>query len=53
VGAVATIGAILVAAPIGLAFDGTPRPVALGVGLCAAGAYGLLRLLRDPAPASA
>ena len=51
IGCVATVGAILVAAPIGLAFDGTPRPVALGVGLCAAGAFGLLQLLRDPAPA--
>lgn len=53
VGAVATVGAIGLAVPIGLAFDGTPRPVTLGVGLCAAGAFALLTLLRNPAPARA
>ena len=53
IGAVATIGAVLIAGPIGLAFDGTPRPVALGVGLCAAGAFGLMLTLKDPAPARA
>ena len=53
IGAVATVGAVAIAAPLGLAFDGTPLPVALGVGACAAAAFGLLQLLRDPAPARA
>ncbi len=38
VSAVATIGALLVAVPLGLAFDGTPRPLAMGVlGMAALG----------------
>ena len=53
IGAVATVGAVVIAAPLGLAFDGTPLPVTLGVGACAGGAFGLLHLLRDPAPARA
>lgn len=31
IGAAATIGAVAIAAPLGLAFDGTPRPLVLGV----------------------
>lgn len=31
IGGVSTVGAMLFAVPIGLAFDGTPRPVAIGV----------------------
>ncbi|WP_242494299.1 multidrug effflux MFS transporter [Loktanella sp. IMCC34160] len=33
--AIATVGAVLIAVPVGLAFDGTPLPLAIGV-LCAA-----------------
>lgn len=50
--ALATIGAIVIAAPIGLAFDGTPRPLALGILACAALAYLLtLRIRRETDPA--
>ncbi len=46
--AVATVGAILFAAPLGLAFDGTPRPLALGIALAAALAFWLTtRIRRD------
>ena len=41
IGSVATVGAVLVAAPIGMSFDGTVTPVALGIALCAVGASAL------------
>ena len=50
IGAVSTVTAAAIAAPIGLAFDGTPLPVAIGVGVAATLATGLLTLLRDPVP---
>ena len=53
VGALGTVGAVAIAAPVGLAFDGTPAPVALGVGTCAVAAWGLLLLLKDVEPARA
>jgi MFS transporter, DHA1 family, multidrug resistance protein len=34
VGAISTVGSVLIAAPIGLAFDGTTLPLMLGVTLC-------------------
>ncbi len=34
VGAISTVAAVFVAAPIGLAFDGTPAPLAFGVFAC-------------------
>ncbi|MCF6443284.1 multidrug effflux MFS transporter [Nereida sp. MMG025] len=42
-GGLATIGSVMIAAPIGLAFDGTPLPVAIGILLCAAAARVLSR----------
>ena len=42
VSAAATVLGIAVAAPIGLAFDGTPVPVMLGVFLCALAGYLLM-----------
>ena len=53
IGSVSTVVAVAIAAPVGLAFDGTPLPVAIGVGLAATAATGLLTLLRDPVPAGA
>ena len=41
IGAVATVGAVAVAAPIGMRFDGTVTPVAAGIALCAALGAGL------------
>lgn len=35
IAAIATMGAVLIAVPIGLSFDGTPLPIAIGIGLCA------------------
>lgn len=31
IGAVSTVGAVLIAVPVGLAFDGTPTPIAFGI----------------------
>ncbi len=36
IGSVSTVGAVAVAAPIGMSFDGTVTPVALGIAACAA-----------------
>ena len=46
VGAVSTVAAVLLATPIGLAFDGTPIPLAVGVTLLSAGGLFLMRALR-------
>lgn len=45
VGSVATVGAVFLAAPIGLAFDGTPVPLALGVSVCCGIGAVLIRLM--------
>lgn len=44
--ATATVGAVLIAIPIGLSFDGTPLPLAIGVLICAALAFGLTSMIR-------
>jgi DHA1 family bicyclomycin/chloramphenicol resistance-like MFS transporter len=45
IGAVSTVGSIVLAAPIGLAFDGTPVPLLAGVLLCVvAGRFLMTRL---------
>ncbi len=44
----ATVLAVFVAAPIGLAFDGTPLPVMIGTAASAFIAFGLMRALRTP-----
>ncbi len=45
-GSIATVMAVAFAAPIGLAFDGTPRPLILGTLVLAIGAFGLMQILR-------
>jgi len=45
-GSIATVLAVAFAAPIGLAFDGTPRPLILGTLLLAIGAFALMQVLR-------
>ena len=45
-GAVSTVLSALIAAPVGLAFDGTPLPLAIGIFLMAVVACGLMILLR-------
>lgn len=47
ISAVSTIMAVFVAAPIGLAFDGTPVPLFLGVAVCAGAGLFLARRLRE------
>jgi DHA1 family bicyclomycin/chloramphenicol resistance-like MFS transporter len=44
--AVATVGAVLIAVPIGLSFDGTPWPLAMGLFVCAVLAFVLTSLIR-------
>lgn len=44
--ALATVGAVFIAAPIGLAFNGTPLPLAIGTAICAAAAFWLTSLIR-------
>jgi len=47
IGSLATIAAVLIAVPIGFAFDGTPLPLAIGVMVCSVCALGLTRLIED------
>ncbi len=42
IGALSSIFAVLIAAPVGLAFDGTPAPLLAGVALCSAFAFALV-----------
>ena len=44
--AIFTILAVAIAAPMGLAFDGTPLPLAIGVFCCALLALGLMQFIR-------
>jgi MFS transporter, DHA1 family, multidrug resistance protein len=50
VGALSTVGAVFIAAPIGLAFDGTIVPLAAGTFLCSALALWLMRWSREADP---
>lgn len=47
IGSLATVGAVLITLPIGLAFDGTPLPIALGILLCCALGLWLMRYLEE------
>lgn len=42
----ATVGAVLIAVPIGLSFDGTPLPLAIGIFICAVLAFWLTNMIR-------
>lgn len=48
ISAVATTGAVVIAIPIGLAFDGTPLPLAIGILVCSVGALALTARIRRP-----
>lgn len=48
IAAVATIGAVFIAAPIALNFDGTPMPMALGTLVCASLALWLTTMIKRP-----
>ena len=45
IGALSTVVSVIVAAPIGLAFDGTPLPLIIGSTLLLALSLGLMKLL--------
>ena len=47
VGALSTALAVAISVPVGLAFDGTPRALLLGVALCSAAAFWLVHRDRD------
>ena len=47
VGALSTALAVAISVPVGLAFDGTPRALLLGVALCSAAAFWLIYRDRD------
>ena len=44
-GALATVGSVLLAVPLGLAFDGTPVPLALGIAALTAAGFGLMQTI--------
>ena len=48
IAAVATIGAVIIAAPIALAFDGTPMPMAIGTLIAASLALWLTTMIKRP-----
>ncbi len=52
IGAVSTVIAVFIAAPIGLAFDGTPGPIAAGVLVCSTISWAITRRLGDPVTTS-
>ncbi|WP_439154682.1 multidrug effflux MFS transporter [Yoonia sp.] len=51
IAAVATVGAVLIAAPVALLFDGTPLPMAIGTLICASLALWLTTMIRRPGEA--
>lgn len=53
IGALSTVLGVSIAVPMGLAFDGTPLPLALGVMACCALSYIVVRILGDPEPVAA
>ncbi len=51
IAAVSTVGAVLIAAPIALTFDGTPMPMAVGALVCAGLALWLTTMIKRPGEA--
>ncbi|HBQ37126.1 MAG TPA: multidrug MFS transporter [Rhodobacteraceae bacterium] len=47
ISAIATVIGVVIAVPIGLAFDGTPLPLMIGVFCCVALSLGLMQLIRS------
>lgn len=48
--AAATVMSVVIAAPIGLAFDGTATPILIGTAVCSALAWGLMRTTAEVTP---
>jgi MFS transporter, DHA1 family, multidrug resistance protein len=53
ISALSTMGSVVIALPISLAYDGTPVPLILGMAVCAGIALALMLLAKRVAPASA
>jgi len=51
IAALSTVGAVIIAAPVGLAFDGSPMPMAIGILICAALALWLTTTIKRPGEA--
>lgn len=51
IAALSTVGAVVIAVPVGLAFDGTPMPMTLGVLFCASVALILTTRIKRPGEA--
>ncbi|MDU8941887.1 MFS transporter [Ovoidimarina sediminis] len=49
-GSMSTVGAVIVAVPLGLTFNGTPLSVAIGIAICAGAAFVIASGLKDPEP---
>lgn len=49
IGSISTVAAVVIAIPIGLAFDGTPFPVAIGITACAIAAFLVMQFVRGTA----
>ena len=47
IGAISTLGAVLIAAPVGLLYDGTARPIVLATLVCSGLALVLVRGVRE------
>ena len=47
ISSIATIAAVVIAIPIGLAFDGTPLPLAIGIAICALLGMVLVMMVED------
>jgi len=47
IAAVSTIGAVLIAAPIGLLYDGTARPIIMATLICSAAALWMMRKVEE------
>ena len=50
IGSIGTVAAVVLAIPIGLAFDGTPLPLALGFVVCCAAGIWVMHLLGPGEP---
>ena len=48
--AIATVASVVIAAPIGLAFNGTPNPLLIGTAICSMLAWALMRTARKLDP---
>ena len=48
IGSISTVAAVAIAVPVGLAFNGTPVPGAVGAVVCCVVAYALIRSLDEP-----